>query len=120
MIIYLLKRSDVDLLSPKMYLSKQNKTSEEPQDGNQGDRERKAFTEEDQAKLDQWMIRPLSEVLVFYIMLIQPSYSFHFPINQCETHQYDITPYFSIYLNASCVYLINISELSSVHHPRGG
>ena len=68
LIIHFLKRSDIDLLSAKMtfthnmYISKQNKTAEEPQAGNQGDRERKVFTEEDQAKLDRWMTRSLAEV----------------------------------------------------------
>ena len=68
LVVYFLKRPDVDLLSSKMiftknmYISKRNKSAAETQEGNQGDRERKAFTDVDQERLDKWMTRPLSEV----------------------------------------------------------
>ena len=63
-----LKRTDIKMNSPEMtftmnqYRSKQNMTSGEAQGGNQGDRERKAFSEEDLEKMDRWMTRPLQEV----------------------------------------------------------
>ena len=41
---------------------KRNKTAEEPMEGLEGDRERKAFEEEDKAKLDLWRTLPLDQV----------------------------------------------------------
>ena len=65
---HLLKRSDIDINSPSfcftqnMYAMKRNKTAEEPMEGLEGDRERKAFEEEDKVKLDLWRTLPLDQV----------------------------------------------------------
>ena len=45
-----------------MYSMKRNKTAEEPMEGLQEDRERKAFEEEDKIKLDMWRTEPLDQV----------------------------------------------------------
>ena len=68
MLKHLLKRSDLDINSPtfcftqNMYSMKRNRTAEEPMEGLEGDRERKAFEEEDKAKLDLWRTLPLDQV----------------------------------------------------------
>ena len=65
---HLLKRTDLDINSPSfcftqnMYSMKRNRTAEEPMEGLEGDRERKAFEEEDKAKLDLWRTLPLDQV----------------------------------------------------------
>ena len=68
MLKHLLKRSDLDINSPSfcftqnMYSMKRNKTAEEPMEGLEGDRERKAFEEEDKVKLDLWRTQPFDQV----------------------------------------------------------
>ena len=68
MLKHFLKRTDIDINSPSfaftqnMYSMKRNKTAEEPMEGLQGDRERKAFEEEDKIKLDMWRTEPLDQV----------------------------------------------------------
>ena len=68
MLKHFLKRTDIDINSPSfaftqnMYSMKRNKTAEEPMEGLQGDRERKAFEEEDKIKLDMWRTETLDQV----------------------------------------------------------
>ena len=66
---HMLKRKDIDLSSTamtftqNMYVMKRNKSAEEPMEGNEGDREKTDFTEEDRAKMDKWMTRNLGKVI---------------------------------------------------------
>ena len=59
----MLKRTDIDLTSPSMtfanhmYYTKRNRTAEEPMAGVEGDRERKAISEDDKEKLDAWVVQ---------------------------------------------------------------
>ena len=59
----MLKRRDIDLNSPAMkistnfYYAKRNMTAEEPMVGVEGDRERKAMSDADKEKLDNWIVQ---------------------------------------------------------------
>ena len=69
LIIHILKRRDVDLTSismtfaNNMYNAKRNSTGIEPMSGNAGDRKRTALSREDSAKMDDWMLSDLDEVV---------------------------------------------------------
>ena len=69
LIIHILKRRDVDLTSismtfaNNMYNAKRNSTGIEPMSGNAGDRKRTALSREDSAKMDDWMLSDLDQVV---------------------------------------------------------
>ena len=69
LIINILKRRDVDLTSismtfaNNMYNAKRNSTGIEPMSGNAGDRKRTALSREDSAKMDDWMLSDLDQVV---------------------------------------------------------
>ena len=69
LIIHILKRRDVDLTSismtfaNNMYNAKRNSTGIEPMSGNAGDRKRAALSREDSAKMDDWMLSDLDQVV---------------------------------------------------------
>ena len=67
-IINILKRRDVNLISigmtfANMYNAKRNSTGIEPMSGNAGDRKRTALSREDSAKMDDWMLSDLDQVV---------------------------------------------------------
>ena len=68
-VINMMKRKDVDLSSisltfaNNMYNAKRNSTAIEPMKGNAGDRKRTALSKEDSAKMDDWMLSDLDQVV---------------------------------------------------------